>query len=60
MSDHADDHDGDDHHDHPEPEGPVRTTAPQQAFTSSQVGIGFAVLAVGLVLTFGLALGLTL
>lgn len=32
-----------------------RTTAPQSAFTMRQVGIGFAVLAVGLLLTVGLA-----
>jgi hypothetical protein len=51
----------DDHgHDHPESEGIVRTTAPQQPFDTRGVGIGFLVLAVGLVLTFGLALGLTL
>ena len=50
----------DDGHEHPEPEGIVRTTAPQQAFGSREVGIGFVVLAVGLLLTFGLAIGLTL
>lgn len=44
-----------DHDDHGDDEG--RTTAPMQEFTSQQVGIGVAVLAVGLVLTFGLALG---
>lgn len=35
-----------------------RTTSPMQEFTTSQVGIGIAVLIVGLVLSFGLALGL--
>jgi len=34
----------------------ARTTAPQSAFTSSQVGTGLVVLVVGLVLTFGLGL----
>ncbi len=47
-------------HDHGDPEGIVRTTAPQQDFDTRQVGIGLAVLVVGLVLTFGIALGLTL
>ena len=51
----------DDHgHEGPEPEGIERTTAPQQPFGNREVGIGFAVLAVGLVLTFGIALALTL
>ncbi len=51
----------DDHgHDHPEPEGIVRTTAPQQAFGSREVGVGLVVFAVGLVLTFGIPLALTL
>ncbi len=49
MDDHGhDDHGGD--------EG--RVTAPMQEFTTGQVGKGAAVLVVGLVLTFGLALGL--
>lgn len=47
----------DDHHD-PEPEGPERRTAPQQDYGMHEVGIGVAILAVGLVLTFGLAFGL--
>lgn len=34
----------------------ARTTAPQSAFTSSQVGTGLVVLAVGLVVVFGLPL----
>ncbi|NHX36657.1 MULTISPECIES: DUF7550 family protein [Halolamina] len=48
MDDHGDDHSDD--------EG--RVTAPMQEFSTSQVGIGFAVLVVGLVLTFGVALTL--
>ena len=35
-----------------------RTTAPQSEYTMGQVGTGLAVLVVGLVLTFGLALAL--
>lgn len=46
----------DDHDDHGESEG--RVTAPMQEFGMGQVGIGIAVLLVGLVLTFGLAFGL--
>ena len=37
----------------------ARTTAPQSDFTTTAVGEGLVVLAVGLVLTFGLALLLT-
>ncbi|MBP1986907.1 DUF7550 family protein [Halolamina salifodinae] len=44
-----------DEHDHGDDEG--RTTAPMQEFTTGQVGVGLAVLLVGLVLTFGLAFG---
>jgi len=51
----------DDHgHDHPEPEGIQRNTAPQQEFGTREVAIGMAVLAVGLALTFGIGAGLTL
>ena len=32
-----------------------RTTAPQQAYDTGQVGVGIAVLVVGLLLTFGVA-----
>jgi hypothetical protein len=39
----------------PEREPPLRSTAPQSDYTTGQVGFGFAVLLVGLVLTFGLA-----
>lgn len=35
---------------------PLRSTAPQSQFTSRQVGIGLVVLAVGLLVTFGLPL----
>jgi len=45
-----------DDHDHGDDEG--RVTAPMQEFSTGQVGIGFAVLVVGLVLTFGVALTL--
>lgn len=34
---------------------PLRSTAPQSAFTQRQVGVGFGVLLVGLLVTFGLA-----
>jgi len=52
----ADDHE----HDYPEPEGIVRETAPQQSFGTREVAIGLAVLAVGLLVTFGIGVGLTL
>ncbi|MFB6312189.1 MAG: hypothetical protein ABEH64_13530 [Salinirussus sp.] len=35
---------------------PLRSTAPQSPFTSRQVGIGFVVLVIGIILTFGLPL----
>ena len=56
----------DDHHDEdrpdydpqspapPDKEPPLRSTAPQGEFTMGQVGFGFAVLLVGLLITFGL------
>jgi hypothetical protein len=47
-----------DDHGHDEEEG--RTTAPQSEYTASQVGLGFAVALVGLVVTFGIPLALTL
>lgn len=47
--------DHDDHDDHGESDG--RVTAPMQEFTTGQVGIGFVVMLVGLLLTFGLAFG---
>jgi hypothetical protein len=65
MSDDHDDHGhGEDrpeydpaNKDLPAGEPPLRSTAPQSDYTSRDVGVGIAVLAVGLVLTFGLALG---
>ncbi|WP_372911900.1 hypothetical protein [Salinigranum sp.] len=56
MDDHDHGHgdgDGDDHG-HGEEDG--RVTSPMQAFSSSQVGIGLAVLVVGLVVVFGIPL----
>lgn len=40
----------------PEREPPYRQTAPQSQFTNTQVVVGFVVLLVGLVVTFGLPL----
>lgn len=40
----------------PTREPPLRRTAPQSEFTIGQVGLGFVVLVVGLVLTFGFPL----
>jgi hypothetical protein len=39
-------------------EPPLRSTAPQSDFAMAQVGFGVLVLAVGLAVTFGLALAL--
>jgi hypothetical protein len=59
MSDHADhDHAGDepDHHEH---EAELeRVTAPMQEFSTREVTVGFVVLLVGLVVTFGIPLAL--
>lgn len=60
MSDH-DDHGHDGHGDHDEThghdvEGLERTTSPMQEFTTREVGIGFAVLVVGLLVAFALPL----
>ncbi|MFC4987588.1 MULTISPECIES: DUF7550 family protein [Saliphagus] len=59
------DHATDPAHDHDsgadvghDPEG--RTTAPMSAYTTDDVGIGFAVLAVGLLVAFALPIVLTL
>jgi hypothetical protein len=49
----ADDHDHDE-----EPAG--RTTAPQSAYTAREVGIGFAVALVGLLVVFAVPIALTL
>jgi len=51
MTDHADH----DHHPH-EADTEGRVTSPMQEFTTGQVGVGFAVLLVGLAVTFGLPL----
>lgn len=59
MSDHADhaDDDHDDHTDHGhDVEGLDRVTSPMQSYSMSQVGIGFAVLLVGLVVAFAVPL----
>jgi hypothetical protein len=53
MADHAHDDHGDDH-DHEDDDG--RVTSPMQEFSTSQVGVGLAILAVGLLVTFGLPL----
>lgn len=47
MDDNEDEHDPD-----------ARVTAPMQEFTSKQVGIGFLVLFLGLVIAFGIPLAL--
>jgi hypothetical protein len=48
-----------DHDHHPHDDGEEgRVTSPMQEFSTGQVGIGFAVLAVGLAATFGLAFAL--
>ena len=52
MDDHNDDHTDHGH----DVEGLDRVTSPMQDFSMSQVGIGFAVLAVGLVVAFALPL----
>jgi hypothetical protein len=39
-------------------EPPLRSTAPQSAFTTGQVGIGILVSLVGVVITFGLPVAL--
>jgi hypothetical protein len=47
-----------DDHGHGEPDEDARVTSPMQEYGSGQVMTGVAVLAVGLVLTFGVALAL--
>jgi hypothetical protein len=56
MSDH-DDH-GHGHEDWANP-GPDRETSPMQQFSTRDVGVGVAVMLVGLVVVFGLPLVLT-
>ena len=47
-----------DDHGHDEPDEDERVTSPMQAYDSGQVVTGIAVLAVGLLATFGVALAL--
>jgi hypothetical protein len=54
MDDHDHGHGHGDDHGHGEEDG--RVTSPMQEFSSSQVGIGLAVLVVGLVVAFGIPL----
>ena len=71
MADHEDDHDDthgdahDDTHGHDDVHGEThghdvegldRITSPMQGYSMKQVGIGFAILFVGLLVTFGLPL----
>lgn len=46
-----------DDHDH-DPDDAGRVTAPMQEFSTQQVGLGLAVLVVGIAVTFGIAFGL--
>ncbi|MFB6157393.1 MAG: hypothetical protein ABEJ34_06085 [Haloferacaceae archaeon] len=48
------DHEDHDHHPHESDEG--RVTSPMQEFDTGQVGVGLAVLVVGLAVTFGVPL----
>jgi hypothetical protein len=61
----ADDHHGEERPDYdptspapPDREPPLRSTAPQSEYTMGQVGFGFVILLVGLVIVFGLPLAL--
>jgi hypothetical protein len=58
MDDHAgaDHHAGDHDHDDHESGDEERVTSPMQEFSTSQVGVGLAVLVVGLVVVFGIPL----
>jgi hypothetical protein len=47
---------GDDDHGHGHGDEPERVTSPMQAFTTTEVGFGAAVAAVGLLVVFGLPL----
>lgn len=46
--------------DHRHGNGSSRVTSPMQEYTAGQAGVGAAVLVVGLAVTFGLGLALTL
>lgn len=52
----ADDHETEEPDVQPAVPAGERSTAPQSAYTSREVGVGIGVLVVGLVLTYGLAL----
>lgn len=60
MTDDAHGDDGHDDHAHDDhahgDDEDLRVTSPMQEFTSGQVGVGFAVLLVGLAVTFGIPL----
>lgn len=57
TADHGDGHGHDDDHGTP---ATGRSTAPQSAYSSRDVGIGFVVLLLGLVLAFGVPILATL
>ena len=52
------DHDGDEHHTGESPSG--RSTAPQSEYTGRDVAVGTVVAIVGLVVTFGVPLAVTI
>lgn len=57
MADHSDaDHGHEDHHDHES----GRSTAPQSAYTTRDVAVGWVVALVGLLVVFGIPIALTL
>jgi hypothetical protein len=56
MADHSDDGGHEDHHDHEE----GRSTAPQSAYTNRDVAVGWVVALVGLLVTFGIPILLTI
>lgn len=53
MADHADSHGHEDASDED-----LRVTSPMQEFTTGQVGVGVAILVVGVLVTFGVPLAL--
>jgi len=55
MSDH-DDHADDEHHPHESEYATERTTAPQSEYTMRDVGVGFMVALVGMVIVFAVPL----
>ena len=56
MADHSDEGGHTDHHDHES----GRSTAPQSEYTTRDVAVGWTVAVVGLVLTFGVPIALTI